>query len=143
MSHRTRTTLLLALTLPLSAACYHAVIDTGVRPSARTIEVPWAMSFAWGLIPPPVVETAQQCPYGVARVETWHSFLNQVANALTGGIVSPISIRVTCAAGARAEDQEDTALRLDRGSPLDTQQRAITTSLRTVGVGTPVLLIFE
>jgi hypothetical protein len=101
------------------------------------------MSFAWGLIPPPVVETAQRCPDGVARVETWHSFLNQVANALTGGIISPMSIRVTCAAGTRVEVDDAAALRLDPGSPLDAQQREVTASLRTAGVGVPVLLVYE
>ena len=93
-----RTAALLALAVTASG-CYHAVVDTGRAPSTTTIEKPWAHSFLAGLVPPDVVETASRCPDGVARVETKHSFLNSVANILTWGIYSPMSIEVTCAAG--------------------------------------------
>ncbi|MGH7127423.1 MAG: Bor/Iss family lipoprotein, partial [Planctomycetaceae bacterium] len=53
----------------------------------------------WGLVPPETVTTAEQCPDGVARVETMHSFLNSLASALTWGIYTPITIRATCAGG--------------------------------------------
>jgi hypothetical protein len=81
-----------------SAACYHAVIDTGRPAGNQTIERPWASSFIGGLIPPAVVETASRCPNGVARVETQHSFLNWLVGAITFGIYTPMEIRVTCAA---------------------------------------------
>lgn len=81
-----------------ASGCYHAVVDTGRAPSSTTIEKPWAHSFLAGLVPPDVVETASRCPDGVARVETKHSFLNSLANVLTWGIYSPMSIEVTCAA---------------------------------------------
>ena len=38
------------------------------------------------------------CPNGVAKVETQQSFLNLLANFLTSGLYSPMSITVTCAA---------------------------------------------
>lgn len=84
-----------------SAGCYHAVIDTGLTPGTTVIDQPWAMSFVEGLVPPPVVMSASQCPSGVSRVVTEHSFLNAVVGAITFGIITPMHITVTCAAGRR------------------------------------------
>lgn len=86
----------------VSSGCYHAVIETGRPSSGETIHQPWAMSFAWGLVPPPVVETAAKCPNGVARVETQWSFLNGLVNAVTAGIVTPMDILVSCASRGSA-----------------------------------------
>jgi Bor protein len=86
----------------VSTGCYHAVIETGRPASGEMIHQPWAMSFAWGLVPPPVVETASKCPNGVARVETQWSFLNGLVNAVTFGIVTPMDIMVSCASRGSA-----------------------------------------
>lgn len=88
---------------PIAAAavmltgCYHATIDTGRAPSTEQIVQPWASSFIYGLVPPPVVETSQRCRNGVAKVETQHSFLNSLVGSLTFGIYTPMTIVVTCA----------------------------------------------
>jgi hypothetical protein len=92
--------LTLVLLLP---ACYHATVNTGLRPGSVTIEQPWAQGWVYGLVPPPTVETMEQCPAGVAQVETQHSFLNMLVGGLTFGIFTPMEITVTCAAG----DEED------------------------------------
>jgi len=84
-----------------SAGCWHATIDTGLTPSSEVIEQPWAMSFIYGLVPPPVVMTAAKCPSGVSKVETQHSFLNGLVAAITFQLVTPMDIKVTCAAGRR------------------------------------------
>jgi hypothetical protein len=84
----------------LLSACYHATIDTGRPPSSQVIDQPWAKSFVYGLVPPDVVETASKCPGGVSKVETVHSFLNELVGAITFGIFTPMTIRVTCAAGS-------------------------------------------
>jgi len=86
----------LALTV---AGCYHATVETGLRPSPVRIERKWAHGFLYGLVPPSTVETASRCPYGAAKVETRLSFLNQVAYALTWGLYSPMEIVVQCAEG--------------------------------------------
>jgi hypothetical protein len=88
----------LALVVGLGA-CYHTIVDTGRQPSGQTIEIPWATSFVAGLVPIETVETASKCPNGVARVETYHSFLNMLATVVTWNIYSPMTIEVTCAAG--------------------------------------------
>jgi hypothetical protein len=79
-------------------ACYHATITTGRPVSTDSISIPWANSFVYGLVPPPIVEAAAKCRNGVAKVETQHSFLNSLVGALTFGIYTPIRIDVTCAA---------------------------------------------
>lgn len=83
--------------------CYHATIETGLPASNETINKPWASCWIYGLVPPSTVAAASQCPHGVARVETVHSFLNQLVGALTLGIYTPMSIKVTCASDSSGE----------------------------------------
>lgn len=89
--------LALLLVVVVLSGCFHAQITTGLTPAAQTIEKPWAMSFIYGLIPPPITETAAQCPRGVSKVETRISFLNGLVAGLTFSLVTPMEIRVTCA----------------------------------------------
>ena len=100
-----------ALLTLTGAACYHATIDTGLAPSGETIDQPWAMSFVAGLVPPPIVETASKCPRGVSKVETEHSFLNVLVQAVTFSIVTPMHIHVTCGSGRGAMGTSVPALR--------------------------------
>jgi hypothetical protein len=94
----------LVLGVVLLSGCYHATVDTGRVPSGQTIEKEWAHGFVYGLVPPSTVEVAQQCPNGIAKVETQLSFLNQVASALTFGFYTPMAISVQCAAAGVALD---------------------------------------
>jgi hypothetical protein len=84
-------------------ACYHATIQTGLPAGRAVVKQDWAAGWLWGLVPPKPVSTMAQCPSGVSKVETQHSFLNMVVAGLTGGIFSPMSIKATCASGGRAE----------------------------------------
>jgi hypothetical protein len=99
-----RSTLRLALVPALLAlgACYHVIVDTGLPANGTKIEKPWANSFIFGLVPPPVVESAGKCPNGVAKVETQQTFLNGLVSALTSGIYTPWSITVSCASRGSA-----------------------------------------
>jgi hypothetical protein len=87
----------------LTGACYHATVETGAAPSTKVVQDDWAASWIGGLVPPDPVETAGKCPNGASRVETQHSFLNMVANVLTLGIYTPMTITVTCGTGRRAD----------------------------------------
>ena len=93
--------------------CYHAVIQTGRPESTDVISLKWANSFVYGLVPPPIVETASRCTNGVAKVETQHSFLNVLASAVTFGIYTPIQINVTCA--ARGTASADPVIKVEQG----------------------------
>ena len=82
--------------------CWHAVIQTGRPESSDVISIKWANSFVFGLVPPPVLETAQRCTNGVAKVETQHSFLNGLLTVLTVGIYTPMQLDVVCASRGTA-----------------------------------------
>jgi hypothetical protein len=125
---------LLAVAL-LGSGCYHATVDTGRTPSGQTIEKPWAHSFIAGLVPPSTVETAQKCPDGVAKVETQQSFLNLVANVVTFGIYSPMTITVQCAAAG-------TALAAPVAEPTEAGKALDWAARESVRTGEPVYLRF-
>jgi hypothetical protein len=82
-----------------TSGCYHAIIETGRPPAPETVEILWANSFVYGIVPPPVTNVSAQCPNGVSRVETQHSFLNALVGGITFGIYTPMQINVTCAQG--------------------------------------------
>lgn len=97
--------LLAVLVLVLfSSGCYHATVVTGQPAGNQTVTNNWAHSFINGLIPPSTVETVSQCPNGVARVETVHSFLNLLAQMITFSLYSPMTIEATCASGGMDDD---------------------------------------
>lgn len=139
--YRTAKLLVPALMI-LSAACYHAIVDTGLTPSTQVIDKPWASGWIFGIVPPSPIATMAQCPRGVAKVETQLSFVNQVVNILTLGIYTPMAIKVTCAEGGRSSIPAD-ASKIDIGltpTPADKEDaviRAVTLSLET---GAPVYL---
>jgi hypothetical protein len=95
-----RLAFVLACVLSLTG-CYAATIDTGRPVSTKVIEKKWASSWIYGLVPPTMINTAADCPNGVAKVETQLSFLNQVVGLITWGIYTPMQIVVTCAEGAQ------------------------------------------
>jgi Bor protein len=92
--------------LILLAGCYHATVETGATPSTVVIDKSFASAWIYGLVPPSTVSTAEKCPNGVAKVETQHTFVNQLVGFLTLGIYTPMQIRVTCAAPPSASADE-------------------------------------
>lgn len=105
--------------------CYHAVIQTGRPESSDVISIKWANSFIFGLVPPPVVETAARCTNGVAKVETQHSFLNGLAAVVTFSLYTPMQIDVTCA--ARGTASADAVIKVEPGK---TAEQAVTEAVR-------------
>ena len=93
--------------------CYHAVIQTGRPESSDVISIKWANGFIYGLVPPPIVETAARCTNGVAKVETQHSFLNMLAQFVTFGLYTPMQIDVTCA--ARGTASAEPVIKVEKG----------------------------
>ena len=117
--------------LSVVAGCYHAVIETGRPAGSTVIDRPWAMSFVFGLVPPPVENVASQCPNGVARVETQHSFLNGLVAAVTFSIVTPMRITVTCASGGTASlDAAAPVVRLDAAATTAEREKAFERAVR-------------
>jgi hypothetical protein len=84
------------------SGCYHAKISTGLPASADKIDIPFAHSFVYGLVPPSEVRAATQCANGVSMVETKISFVNGLVAAITFSLYTPMHITVTCAAAGSA-----------------------------------------
>jgi hypothetical protein len=97
--------------------CYHAVIQTGRPESTDVISIKWANGFIYGLVPPPIVETASRCTNGVAKVETQHSFLNMLAQFVTFGLYTPMQIDVTCA--ARGTASAESVIEVQQGKTME------------------------
>lgn len=124
----------------VSGGCYHATIETGATPSNQVIEQPWAASWISGLVPPKTVETASQCPNGVARVETQQTFLNGLVGVLTFGIFTPMDIKVTCAAGS-SDDTADADVVLTEDATAAQRERALRqAALRSAKEGKPIIV---
>lgn len=136
-------TLSLLAAVVVLAGCYHTNIDTGLPPGTQTIEQPWASSFVYGLVPPPVVETASRCPNGVAKAETQISFLNGLVGVLTLGIYTPMTITVTCAGPDAMDGGDADQVTIDPEADIGEKQRLIQeAAARSRETGAPVLLRF-
>ena len=96
MQCRSRILPLLCLCL---GGCYHASVETGRAPGNEKIEKGWASAYLGGVVSPQPIDTKATCANGISKVETQHSFLNQLVGVATLAIYTPFSITVTCAAG--------------------------------------------
>lgn len=85
--------------------CYRVTVITGAPPAEapQVVDRPWQKSFVYGLVPPPEIDTKEQCPQGFAVVMTERSFLNGLVGALTYSIFTPMHATVTCAVGPVAK----------------------------------------
>lgn len=88
----------LAFTLAaiLLAGCYHVTVVTSAPPASTAVNKEWQNSFVYGLVPPAELNVKDQCPNGVAKVETERSFLNGLVSLLTWSIYTPMHTEVTC-----------------------------------------------
>src|SRR6059058_1396454 len=106
---------------PFALACYHATVDTGLKPSAQVVEKSFAAGWIFGLVPPSTVHTSSQCTHGAAKIETQLSFVNQLVAFLTADIFTPMSIKVTCAQAGRASLSPKTPA-IDAGAAATAEQ---------------------
>jgi hypothetical protein len=140
---RIRTLLSIVLLLS-SAACYHAIIETGAAAGNEMISRPWSSGWIYGLVPPSPISAASQCRSGVARVETQLSFVNQLVSLLTLGIYTPMDIRVTCAASrAEAPSSGVRQFALNAEAPTAVYQSVfMTAASAAVASGEPAFVVF-
>lgn len=89
--------LALLLTAIFLAGCYHITVVTAAPPASTTVNKEWQNGFVYGLVPPPDLNVKDQCPQGVAKVETERSFLNGLVSMLTWSLYTPMHTEVTCA----------------------------------------------
>ncbi|NBC64452.1 MAG: hypothetical protein GVY07_02160 [Bacteroidetes bacterium] len=105
------------------SGCYHAQVTTGLEASSEVYQKKWANGFIAGLVPPDIVDATEHCSNGVAKVETRHSFLNMVAQAITFSLYSPMEITVTCASGTGAVNGYNEPIELAKSSSNEAQQK--------------------
>ncbi len=108
----------------LSAACFHAVVETGRTPSPTVVRRPFQPSFLYGFIAPRRLNVAEECPEGVARVETLHTGFEMLIAWATAGIFTPMSIRVTCASSGTSVVPGERVLEVGQGGAT-AQQEAV------------------
>ena len=96
-------TVLLGVATLMGSGCYRVTVVTGAPPAPQIVDNPWQKSFVYGLVPPPEMNTKEQCPQGFAIVETERSFLNGLVGAITYSIFTPMHAKVTCASGPVAK----------------------------------------
>ena len=89
---------LAALVFASLAGCYHITVNTGLPEGTTTLHRPWTMTFVAGLIPATEIDAAEKCKNGVARVETKLSIPNALVSGLTGQLITPWDVLITCAA---------------------------------------------
>jgi len=118
-------------------ACYHATIETGLPASNDIIAESFASSWIYGLVPPKPVAAMAKCRSGVSKVETQLSFVNQLVGALTLGIYTPMSIKVTCATGGRSAVPGQLEIKVGDGATpeevIDAFRRAADASVESHG----------
>jgi len=143
---------LLATAALLLSGCYHTNITTGKPASDQVVEEEWASSFINGLVPPGEISTAEECENGVAQVETKLSFLNMVVGSVTGGLYSPMHIKVTCAASndmssaaspQTSRDAPDEMVVEEHATPVEKAEMFDQAAQQAIDTGQPVQVRFE
>jgi hypothetical protein len=93
----------IGLALALSACATHKINYTNpaVAAGGQTHETRQSF-YLWGLVGGDQVDLAKLCPTGVSSIESKTGVGDQVFTMLTGGLYSPMSVAVQCAAGSVA-----------------------------------------
>jgi hypothetical protein len=89
--------LLAVAALVSTAGCYKYTVVSGAPESEKKIQNNWQKSWVIGLVPPDTIRSKTECPKGIAKFETQHSFLNGLVAAITYNIFTPIQPTITCA----------------------------------------------
>jgi hypothetical protein len=84
------------------SGCFHQVVATGLAPGQTKVDKPWTSTFIFGLVEAKPIDVRQQCPGGVAFVESKFTVKNWLGAVVTLGIWYPWHVTVTCASGGRA-----------------------------------------
>lgn len=84
----------------LFSGCYGTKVTTGLEKGSKTV-TKRQTGFVNGLVMQNMpIDGTNRCPNGVAAVKTELTVLDQLLASFTGGIYSPITVSVTCAAGS-------------------------------------------
>ena len=127
----------------LTSACFHQTVQTGRQPGSTVVDKPWVNTFIFGLVEAQPIDVRQQCPSGVATIETEQSFMNGLVAALTFGIYTPQHVRVTCATGTAALPAGAREVRIPAEATSEQAAELLTAAARaTLESGAPTVLRF-
>ena len=133
-------TALLAL---VTSACFHQVVQTGRSPGTMVVEKPWVSTWLWGLVAAQPIDVRQQCPSGTAVIETQTSFMNGLAGAVTLGIWTPQTVRVTCASGSASLPSNAIQVNISANSTPDQRSQQINAAIeQSIEQHAPVVVRF-
>lgn len=97
----------LIATMVAQSGCYTVrYFDNNGAASGETRKV-WVHTLIGGLVPLNDVLIDQQCPNGVTQIQSSLGILGIVASAITSGIYVPMTVKLTCVAGGKAELDQD------------------------------------
>lgn len=88
---------LVLLAVAALSGCYTTKIENaGVQPGGETFRT-WQHTFFWGLISPGSVNVAGHCgTAGIAEIKSQVGGIGLFAYWFTGGIWTPMTVKVTC-----------------------------------------------
>jgi hypothetical protein len=136
-----RTPLALVLCAGVLSGCFHQTIQTGRTPGSTTLEKEYVATWLWGIVPAKPIDVRQQCPGGVATIETQQTFMNGFVAVLTLGIYSPQYLKVTCAASTASVPPDAIELRVPSDASDDERARFVSEAIaRSVETGLTVVL---
>lgn len=92
---------LLSTALALAACNQHVVTYDTSLPRGK-VHSEWTGHYLYGSIGHTDINVRRICPEGAAKIETYRSFGNGMIGALTLGIYTPRTVRITCASGNTA-----------------------------------------
>jgi Bor protein len=118
---RTAVMLALAGSAAAGTGCFHSIITTDLPPSTEVYHEGFKPAFIYGLVPAQVDGSKYCAGRRWARVETQYSILNWVVGAVTGGIFTPMDVRVTCAASGAMRTPDGPTLKV-AGTSTDTER---------------------
>lgn len=143
MLNRARITLVAAAVL--LAGCYHATVETGLPAGTTGVHQDWVSTWFFGLVPATPIDVSKQCPNGVAKVETQHSFLNMLVSGFTAIVWDPIQVDVTCASSNKmgALPADAAVMTVHAGATADEMKAAFQAAAdRSAREGVPVYVLF-
>jgi len=92
---------LLSTALALTACNAHKVTYDTRLPRGQ-VHSEWTGHYLYGNIGHTDINVRRICPQGVAKIETYRSFGNGFVGAITFGIYTPRTVRITCVSGNSA-----------------------------------------
>ena len=85
--------------IALSGCATHKINYTNPQTTPGAVSKHKQSFYLWGLVGGKEVDLAKACPAGVHAINSQSTPVDGILTGLTGGLYSPLTVQVTCAAG--------------------------------------------